>query len=696
MFPTGRTSWPAAAVGLLAAGLAACQQEEPSFDSSGGGEPELQILASATCGNALPVMTRQDVDSGQLETATIQVQGIDPAQPNRQMVPGTDVILYVGNQAGELGDGTGRFVSNPSPDNPRRVTSRGIKITGGQATDQFFCTSASPPVVYLHAIVQNYPVGGGQTAVVRTRPGEGFPIRCLPAEEWECQCFGCPDAAIPLDGGPGDGDGGAGDADVGPDAQRAPDWSLEFVGASSERLEIGIRGSYREGRTDSIDLTFRVTERGGPPSRRFRVRFGLGAQSLSGVAVQPEEAETNAEGYVTVQLRAGTTPGVVSVSATTTFPGSDEPETVNSPPIVIRGGIPSQRGFGFQCEFPVISAFSNRMARMDGPDNWLLALGENTTCFAQLADRLGGRVDQETQVFFLSEAGNVNQSTTTDEEGVAITVLRVGPPVPFDTEPHGWERELAGGGGFNPRDGLVRVVAATRGEENFIDRDGNKFYEPDIDLFLPEHDMPEPFVDANDNGQRDEREDFRDLNNNGIWDSSNGVWDNSTEIWVDTNVLWVGNLSDMSVDFASCDGVSGCSTDGPGELDCPNGLDFYLSDRGSARLTFRADDDNGNCLNGFGEGSITINATPPLEVLPRSVRSFDISTEDCFRGPCGPNCPVAATYSFALVDTVPLPPPQEGQDPPLPQNVEVSISLNYRAAGGERRQVTYSLVGCVE
>jgi hypothetical protein len=88
----------------------------------------------------------------------------------------------------------------------------------------------------------------------------------------------------------------------------------------------------------------------------------------------------------------------------------------------------------------------------------------------------------------------------------------------------------------------VRVVAVTRGEEAFIDVDGDGVYTVGVDVFEPTFDLPEPFIDINDNGEWDPDEEFRDANSDGLWTPANGEWDAATEIWSSTTVLWVGDL----------------------------------------------------------------------------------------------------------------------------------------------------------
>jgi hypothetical protein len=107
----------------------------------------------------------------------------------------------------------------------------------------------------------------------------------------------------------------------------------------------------------------------------------------------------------------------------------------------------------------------------------------------------------------------------------------------------------------NPRDGLVTVIAYAQGEEGFFDgsngcpADGK--YNPPLSAGCPLGekfvDLGEPFVDIDDDGERDSiangdlfDEPYIDVNNNGIWDGPNGAWDANTTIWAETRILYTG------------------------------------------------------------------------------------------------------------------------------------------------------------
>jgi len=155
-----------------------------------------------------------------------------------------------------------------------------------------------------------------------------------------------------------------------------------------------------------------------------------------------------------------------------------------------------------------------------------------------------------TTVSFYTEAGAVGASTTLDATGAGTVVLRTQNPRPIDMPP------TVGIG--DPPDGLSRVIAVMRGEEAFIDVNGNGVYDPGIDIFNPATmDLGEPFIDANDNGVFDPGEFYVDTNGNGVYDGPNGVWDgpgctqagcsSSPAIWISMNLLFTGNIVNCSL-----------------------------------------------------------------------------------------------------------------------------------------------------
>lgn len=182
------------------------------------------------------------------------------------------------------------------------------------------------------------------------------------------------------------------------------------------------------------------------------------------------------------------------------------------------------------------------------------------------ASDLWGAFVPNSQVLFLTEAGAVPRSLalTSDPSkgGTGKFTYRTQCPEPKDVPPLG---EAAGDQGnicmvwnpcaavpgnesrCTPRDGLATLVAITTGGEAFWDSNDNGEWDPGEKWT----DLPEPFVDANDNGTRDDDpangyvEDFYDGNNNGKWDDKNGIHDAHTSIWTAVKIVWTGKPSEL-------------------------------------------------------------------------------------------------------------------------------------------------------
>ncbi len=125
---------------------------------------------------------------------------------------------------------------------------------------------------------------------------------------------------------------------------------------------------------------------------------------------------------------------------------------------------------------------------------------ENTIS-VYVADRHNYAVPDKTVVYFLTDAGAfVTKSCTTTAGACTVT----------------WRSQ-------NPKsaNGIVHVIAYTRGEESFLDVNGNDKY----DLGETFTDISEPYVDSNENGSYDAgAEQFIDENHNGVWDKPSGIY----------------------------------------------------------------------------------------------------------------------------------------------------------------------------
>jgi hypothetical protein len=180
-----------------------------------------------------------------------------------------------------------------------------------------------------------------------------------------------------------------------------------------------------------------------------------------------------------------------------------------------------------------------------------------STCEVVIGDRYNNTLGVSTEITWLSESGLFGPPSSTPQAvagqdptsepllGRSSNTLRtLNAPIPQNVdaqaayalavEPTHSVTDQCGTRQARPRDGLSTVIAATQGEEGFIDENANGQWDPGEPFF----DLGEPYVDENDNNQFDIGEPFIDVNGNGVWDGPNGVWDSNTTIWTAWNVAF--------------------------------------------------------------------------------------------------------------------------------------------------------------
>ncbi|MEZ4473397.1 MAG: hypothetical protein R3F60_21940 [bacterium] len=745
--------------------LLMCLGCDDAGDGGSTGRPTLRLGGTTQCGRIiLPVATRDEITSGNYRSLAVTVRGNDPGVSSMEIANGTEVSLtqiptddatpqvLVFNSSFE----TARMQANILEAVQAANQSAGVRFVGGDAVDRVFCLF--PGTVTITGRIASYTSPSGFAGEVVTPTSGELRVQCVSASAYEDICGNPP----PPDAGPVDmgvAEDGGEPADMGQaDGETPPAlWSVRSIPAMDPNdLIIGIRNSGL-GRQDNVGLDFKVSELQ-QPLEGVLVKFILDEITQPGVTISAGAAalstsnggvvvRTNAEGVASVRLVAGGTPGLAGVRAVALRPDpgdlrncaandydclfeaycgrnlgnvdrAEQCEQDRSSTVTIIAGIPSGRGIQDVCEDTIIPAFTVREG-----SNWLLANEPGTECTLQLADRVNGRISAGTQVFFLTEAGTVNENAAVDEDGRAITHLRVGRPAPDDVDALPYE-QAAGFArrGYNPRDGLVRMVAVARGEEDFADVDGDKIFDPNAGDFLePGMDLPEPFIDANDNGTWDEGEEYRDANNNNVWDDVNDRWDTSTEIWDSTTVLWTGDLfscwspftgeylglpdcgcthpvtgEDLGLDDCA-DNVApdrnvpiiefscgqGCSAANPYNELCPPGA-FYFDPGagGQLQVTGRFFDINGNCLGGRGEGSFEVRQNPTL--LARGQSAGNIAGRYCFQAS---ERPLGQPLSVTLIDIAPL--------NLMMANVStVEVVVRYLGVGGEDHESTFRTTVC--
>lgn len=287
----------------------------------------------------------------------------------------------------------------------------------------------------------------------------------------------------------------------------------------------------------STQVVFEVRDNAGLPLPGVTVSFELTTGSAAGCSVAPTQAVSDQAGLVRTTLLTGESQGTASVKATVM---GLTPATSNS--FIIAIGRPSAEKLLVSCVRKTLGALQDpQPPRRD----------QSTQCSASFADRNSVKPAYPLLVSWLAEAGQVDvNSMAAAGAGIATTSFATNADLPRATTPLVGEPS---NGSANPRDGFVTIVASMPGEEQFWDGTGgglqNGKWEPG-EWFV---DLPEPYVDSNDNGQYDNGEPFTDtdrvdcttkarLPKNNMWDGPNGCWDSNTQIWAPTHIVYSDSL----------------------------------------------------------------------------------------------------------------------------------------------------------
>jgi hypothetical protein len=321
---------------------------------------------------------------------------------------------------------------------------------------------------------------------------------------------------------------------------------IQFVSATPSVL--GVVGS---GQPTTSSVLFSVTDSQGGPVSGQVVNFTLVGPTGAYIGTQDgtpftASGTTGSTGSVSVTLNAGNVSGPVTITASVTVSGTTFRTSTSV--ISIGGAVPSA------------SRFSIATERFNLPG--LVRFGFENTISAFAADRFSNyNILAGTQVSFFTEAGAIDTSVNLSETGAGTVELRTQNPMP---------EEVTTTAPLNSN-GWLRVIAVTRGEEAFVDVNGNGVYDAGVDTFTTASmDLGEPFVDANDNRVWDgpgctqtgcitthAGEFYVDANQNGRYDGPNNVWDGpgcaeagcnqSPTIWTSIRLQFTGHIVNCTV-----------------------------------------------------------------------------------------------------------------------------------------------------
>jgi hypothetical protein len=360
-------------------------------------------------------------------------------------------------------------------------------------------------------------------------------------------------------------DGGDTEPDAGGDQGDVCLGSIRFVSAVPNPMGAG--------HGETCVITFEVLDtKGNPMPAGVLVTFTH--LPAPGVTLDPVSARSDEDGLISTTFNAGRQATTLSVTATAQDQICNVTLAADSPPIVVVGAKPNARYITFECAQYNIGAFN-----IDS---------EEVECSVALKDRYTNKIGFATNVNFKTEAGTITAEAITevdgDNMGTAVAIARTQLPYPIDVTPVAGEPFI---GDNNPRDGLVTLIAAATGEEEFTDVNGNGEHDAG-EAFV---DIGEPFVDANDNGIREPTEEFIDANANDTYDGPNGEWDSDTLIWAQTWIVWTGDVvvaSDMST---ACEQAPGNRY----SVLCP--ASFIVADNDQETFTWEVKDENLNPIN---------------------------------------------------------------------------------------------------
>jgi hypothetical protein len=271
----------------------------------------------------------------------------------------------------------------------------------------------------------------------------------------------------------------------------APGSIGSIVFESATPTNVALRGTGSTNNPETSTVVFRVLDQTGGPRAGVPVSFSLNT-SVGGISVSPATAQSDATGRVQTVVQGGTVATTVRVTAAITTPLL----STQSSQLTVTTGIPDQDSFSLSVDCKNVEAWNR-----DG-------VAVNVT--ARLSDRFNNPVPNGTAVTIQTEGGSVvPQCQTAGTNGSCTVVWTSSNP-----------RPAAPPSGPTPRAGRATIYATAIGEESFNDTNGNGSF----DVGETFADMPERFLDANENGVRDTFETIYDFNNNSTYDPADGLF----------------------------------------------------------------------------------------------------------------------------------------------------------------------------
>ncbi|MFO7749011.1 MAG: PKD domain-containing protein [Desulfobacteraceae bacterium] len=397
--------------------------------------------------------------------------------------------------------------------------------------------------------------------------------------------------------------------------------TVEFVSADPQW--IGLLGTTNaSGLPSQSIVTFIVKDQWGNPVYNETVNFSFDTLvDMGGIVLTPQTNTTDYQGMVSAVVKSGYVPTAVRVRADVN--NSDLFTLSNE--IVLSTGYPDQDSFSIS-----VDTFNPNAFRYDGIE---------VAVTVRAADRNNNPAPSGTAVYFTTEAGSIDSSGFTDDTG-ACTVT--------------WRSQ-----GTRPSDGRVTILAHAVGEESFRDNNSNGLYDGVVDTLLT--DMPEAFLDVNENNRFDELDEiYWDFNSDGMYTESDGKYNGA--LCGEDTADCAGELIHVRDDI-----VIAMSDDGSADIDINPSSIVFADINDSQTITVTVADSNGNSMpegttidveavnaDIDGETSFTVpNSTDPYVVPVALVpkEDEDLATIDSLT--VNVTAPKGEVYSESISVTTP-------------------------------------------
>lgn len=355
--------------------------------------------------------------------------------------------------------------------------------------------------------------------------------------------------------------------------------SISFVSATP--VNIALKGTGGAGRSETSVVVFKTLDTNGNVIGK-KVNFSLVANTTAGgLSLTTYSADSDpGTGLVQTIVQAGTASTPVRVSATidgTTI-------TTISDQLVISTGIPDQNSFSIAASTLNIEGWNHD--------------GVTSDITVRLADHFNNPVPDGTAVSFMTSGGSIQSGCMTTNGACTVKFTSQAP---------------------RPGNGRAVLLANALGEESFVDLSGNGVYDPGTtDAFT---DMPEPFLDANENGVRDASEEFIDTNANGSYSSGDNIFNGILRDSSITGPTTIHVRGLLTIVLSGSDAFITVNSGNPISLDhCTTGTAFS-----NTPVTFgiKITDVNGNVMPAgttisFSASNGTILTTPTSYTVPNT------------------------------------------------------------------------------